>query len=143
MRLSSRQLTNVCAGSQGLIAAINHITWFFRRCVKLMPIFEIIKVTIGNCLTRFNLNWHDFFTIHQQAVNLFPSAVLPKIRQMIFTAIKIVLDKLVDNQILKECAFYIMQVDLILIVDAKQRAGDTRIVKIEFGRFNQPLVKIT
>jgi hypothetical protein len=36
-----------------------------------------------------------------------------------------------------------MQVDLILIVDAKQRAGDTRIVKIEFGRFNQPLVKIT
>lgn len=107
-----------------------------------MPILEIIKVTIGNCLTRFNLNWYDFFTVHQQAVNLFPSAIRPKIRQMIFTVIKIVLDKLVDNQILKECAFHIMQVDLILIVDAKQRAGDTRIVKIEFGRFNQPLVKI-
>jgi hypothetical protein len=36
-----------------------------------------------------------------------------------------------------------MQVDLILIVDSKQRAGNARIVKIEFGGFNQPLVEIS
>ena len=98
-----------------------------------MPIFEIIKVTIGNCFTRFNLNWHDFFADHQQAVNLFAATILPKIRQTIFAAIEIMLDKLVDDQILKERAFHVMQVDLTFIADAKQRASDARIVKVKFG----------
>lgn len=109
-----------CAGLQGLIAAIDHITLFFRRSGKVTPIFEIIKVTIGNRSTRFNLNWHDFYTVHQQAVNLFASTILPKVWQAIFAAIEIMLDKLVDDQILKEGTFHIMQIDLILVVDAQK-----------------------
>lgn len=127
----------------GTDSAINHITlFFFRHSGKLMPIFEIIKVTIGNCFTGFNLNRHAIFAVHQQAANLFTAAVLPKIRRMIFAAIENLLDKLVDDQILKESALYVMQVDLVLVVDAEQRIGDACIVKIEFGRFNQPLVEI-
>ena len=35
-----------------------------------------------------------------------------------------------------------MQVDLVFITDAEQGTGNACIVKVEFGRFDQPLVEI-
>ncbi len=73
----------------------------------------------GNRFTGFNLNRYDFFTIHLQTVNFFAVTILPKVQRTIFAAIEIVLDKLVDNQVFKERAFHIMQIDLILVIDAQ------------------------
>ena len=68
--------------------------------------------------------------------------VLPEIRLAALAAMKIALDELVDDQILEERTLQVMQVDLVLIANAKQGTGHARIVKIEFGRFDQPLVEI-
>ena len=68
--------------------------------------------------------------------------VLPKVRQVILAAMEASLDELVKDQVLEERAFQVMQIDLTLVSDAEQRAGHTGIIKIEFGRFSQPLVEI-
>ena len=118
-----------CAGLQGLIAAKDHITLLFRRSGKLAPIFDIIKVTIGNRFTGFNLNRHDFFVVHQQAVDLFAAAILPKIWRTNFAAIEIVLNKLVDDQILKKRAFHVMQVDLNRELGFRSVRADSCVVR--------------
>jgi len=43
------------------------------------------------------------------------------------------------NHIFKKGAFHIMQVDLIFLSNAKQRTGDTHVVKIELVWFHQSL----
>ena len=122
-----------CTGLQGLFPAIDHIALILRQVCQGPPVFEIVKVAGGECFAGFDLNRCDFFTIHQQTVNLFAVIILPKIGLAIVAAMKVALDELIDDQILKKRAFQVMQADLALRADAEQRTGDTRIVKIEFG----------
>ena len=104
----------------GLFAAIDYVTLLFLRAGRLTPIFKVFKIAIGYRFTGFNFNRHNIFSIHQQAIDLFAMTILPKVRQVILTAMEASLDELVKDQVLEECAFHVMQIDLALVADAQQ-----------------------
>jgi hypothetical protein len=73
----------------------------FRDRCQLAPVLEVVKVTGRHRFTRFDLNRCNFIAIHEQTINLFAMIILPKIRQAIFDAMEVTLNKLIDDQILK------------------------------------------
>ena len=102
-----------------LFTAINNVTLLCRRAGRLTPIFKVFKVAIGDRFTGFNFNRHNIFSIHQQAIDLFAMTILPKVRQVILAAMEASLDELVQDQVLEEGAFHVMQIDLALVADAQ------------------------
>ena len=114
--------TNKCAGAglHGLFPAIDHIALIFRQVRQWSPVSEVVKIAGGQRFAGLDLNWSDFVTIHQQAVDLLTMIVLPKIGLAIVPAMEGALDELIDDQILKKRAFHVVQVDLIFVADAKQ-----------------------
>jgi len=117
---------------KSFFSSINDITVIFGCFGKATPVHEIREIAVVYCLARFYFNGQNFFAIDQETVNFLALAVSPKIGLGTLAVMEIGFYKFINNQILKERAFQVVRTDLVFMMDTEQRAGDTRVVEIEF-----------
>lgn len=70
------------------------------------------------------------------------SCDIPEIAAGAKVAVDMVFQYLVDNEILKQCAFGKVSVEIVYMTQVEQCAGKSGVVKIELGRLDDAFVEI-
>ncbi len=64
-------------------------------------------------------------------ISNFPIPLVPEVWKALLAAMQAALGKLIQDEILEQRAFYVVQVDLTLVADSKQGTGHAGIIEID------------
>jgi hypothetical protein len=117
-------------GLQRYIAAVNNIARGLGHTGKTPPILEIVKITAGYGLARFDFHRRQRALSGEQTIYFPPAAILPKVRIQTFPSVKGAFNKFIHNQIFKQSASQEMGMHLAGVSNTQQRTSQASIVEI-------------
>ena len=129
-------------GTHRPVAAIDDRPILRTGARQAAPIVQTGKIAFRKGRSGFDFVSLRPASLPAKQIDLVAGAVAPEGERRFQAPVIIAFEKLVDHQVLEQTAPQIMGVELVDVADFEQRAGQPRVVKVEFGRLDEPLGEI-